>query len=68
MLLPKLEAEISDLDSKLKRLKEFMDCGSIWDNLSEKHQDLLIEQEEHMLGYVNVLYARKALLMGDDIS
>jgi hypothetical protein len=60
--ISRLELERSDLADKLHKLGTFIQNKGLFDALPKIHQDLLREQFEAMIKYIDVLERRLELL------
>ena len=54
----RMKVEFSQLDSKIKSLKTFIDNQGINLTISETEYDLLIKQLDHMCQYLDILKQR----------
>lgn len=56
-LLSKLVKEIRDLKTKITKLVKFIETED-FDNLDDKNRELLLQQKEEMIKYLNILEKR----------
>lgn len=61
----RLVDEFEQLIERVQKLESFMGTEK-YEEIDEIHQELLVEQHEHMTGYISVLMQRLELLKEED--